>query len=122
VPQAKFTQINEFLKLLAHSGELEQLGAATDANSSSSSRVPVHILDAGCGSSHLTFGTFHYLHSVLGLPVRLSGVDTNRALMQRSNKACEDLGIADVAQFHTAGMSLRRTTWVFDAVVFSQSV
>jgi hypothetical protein len=60
-------------------------------------------LDAGCGSSHLTFGTFHYLHNVLGLPVRLTGVDTNRALMQRSNKACEDLGIQDVAAFHTAG-------------------
>jgi SAM-dependent methyltransferase len=104
LPQAKFTQINEFLKLLAHSGELEQLGAPTAPSSSSSSRAPVHILDAGCGSSHLTFGTFHYLHNVLGLPVRLSGVDTNQALMQRSNKACEDLGIADVAQFHTAGV------------------
>jgi hypothetical protein len=67
----------------------------------------VHILDAGCGSSHLTFGTFHYLHSVLGLPVRLSGIDTNGALMQRSNKACQDLGIADVAQFHTAGERVR---------------
>lgn len=63
----------------------------------------MHILDAGCGSSHLTFGTFHYLHNVLGLPVRLTGLDTNAALMQRSNKACQDLGIADVAQFHTAG-------------------
>lgn len=104
VAQAKFTQINEFLKLLAHSGQLEQLGApAGPSSSSSSSRAPVHILDAGCGSSHLTFGMFHYLHNVLGLPVRLSGVDTNRALMQRSNKACEDLGIADAAQFHTAG-------------------
>ena len=118
LPQAKFTQINEFLKLLSHSGELDRIKAAaannsrhstssssstSSSNGSTSGTSPIHILDAGCGSSHLTFGTFHYLHNVMQLPVLLSGVDTNRALMQRSNRACEDLGIADVARFHTAG-------------------
>jgi hypothetical protein len=100
-------------------------------------------------------GTWHYLHTVLGLPVRLTGIDTNQgacqcrgpelwrascqlrcldslgvkervcgavahcaaplhpllpshpnaALMERSNRACADLGIADCAHFHTAGGS-----------------
>lgn len=118
--QAKFTQINEFLKLLSHTGgELDRLAAraaaaapaatataagSTAATSSGTAVAPaaVRILDAGCGSSHLTFGTYHYLHSVRGVPVQLMGVDTNKALMQRSNKAVADLGI-DQAHFVTAG-------------------
>jgi hypothetical protein len=34
----------------------------------------------------LTFGTYHYLNHVLGLPSRILGVDTNAALMKRSNE------------------------------------
>lgn len=48
--------------------------------------APVCILDCGCGSAHLTFGTFHYLNNVLGVPARILGVDTNAVLMQRSNE------------------------------------
>lgn len=151
--QDKFTQVNEFLKLLGHTGALEQmaekqqqqqegdhvphdpeqqqqqqrqkdegdLGDSFDressaesttaaaavtstsgegepslqrrsSSSSSSSSVrsrrqqrPICILDCGCGSSHLTFGTYHYLTHVMGLPARILGVDTNAALMKRSN-------------------------------------
>jgi hypothetical protein len=110
--QAKFTQINEFLKLLIHTGRLEhmeqqqqqQTSSSESSGSSSSSSSAVHVLDCGCGSSHLTFGTLHYLHHVRGLPVQLTGIDTNAALMQRSNRYCADLGIADMAQFHTAAI------------------
>ncbi|WIA15551.1 hypothetical protein OEZ85_002183 [Tetradesmus obliquus] len=105
--QAKFTQINEFLKLLIHTGQLEhmeQQQQQPNPSSSSSSSSALHVLDCGCGSSHLTFGTLHYLHHVRGLPVQLTGIDTNAALMQRSNRYCADLGISDVAQFHTAAI------------------
>ncbi|KAF6266317.1 hypothetical protein COO60DRAFT_1697337 [Scenedesmus sp. NREL 46B-D3] len=109
--QAKFTQINEFLKLLIHTGQLDHMGQQQQQQpSSSSSRggssrsSTLHVLDCGCGSSHLTFGTLHYLHHVRGLPLRLTGIDTNEALMQRSSRACADLGIADMAQFHTAAI------------------
>eukprot|EP00879_Flechtneria_rotunda_P007891 GHRR01008268.1.p1 GENE.GHRR01008268.1~~GHRR01008268.1.p1 ORF type:complete len:561 (+),score=192.91 GHRR01008268.1:81-1763(+) len=144
--QGKFTQINEFLKLLIHTGELEYMaketttaavgqpaaaaspapsagsiatsassngGTGFDADSEFSSsgifsnngdKAVVHVLDCGCGSSHLTFGTFYYLRHVRGLPVQLTGIDTNRALMDRSNRYCQDLGIAQHAQFRTAAI------------------
>jgi hypothetical protein len=117
--QAKFTQINEFLKLLIHTGQLEHMGQQQqqqqqqhDTSSSSSSSIAergssssaVHVLDCGCGSSHLTFGTLYYLHNVRGMPLKLTGIDTNAALMQRSNCYCDDLGISDMAQFHTAAI------------------
>lgn len=103
--QAKFTQINEFLKLLSHSGALEQLAAARGdpgAISAGARQQPVRVLDAGCGSSHLTLGVYHWMAAVLGLAVRLDGVDTNAALMARSNAAAAELGIADAAAFHVA--------------------
>ena len=118
--QAKFTQINEFLKLLIHTNQLDMLSseatqqqqehelddpaASSSSNGSSSSGpAPIHILDCGCGSAHLTFGTYHYLHHVKGLPVVLSGVDTNAKLMERSNHYCHELGLRrDEAQFYTS--------------------
>lgn len=91
--QDKFAQVNEFLKLLGHTGALEQFGGGVaaggeaDASAASvSGRAPVCILDCGCGSAHLTFGTYHYLTHVLGMPARILGVDYNAALMQRSNE------------------------------------
>jgi SAM-dependent methyltransferase len=102
--QAKFTQINEFLKLLIHTGQLEHMGQQQQQHGVSSSSSAVHVLDCGCGSSHLTFGTLHYLHNVRGLPLQLTGIDTNAALMQRSNRYCADLGISDMAEFHTAAI------------------
>lgn len=47
-PQEKFAQINEFLKLLSHTNALAALRQQRDG--------PLHILDCGCGSSHLTLG------------------------------------------------------------------
>lgn len=101
--------MNEFLKLLGHTGVLEQWGQpsapglrnaarpvsmpdvqASNSSSSDAAQVqvqasgqPLCILDCGCGSSHLTFGTYHYLNNVCGLPARIMGVDTNATLMQR---------------------------------------
>ena len=51
--QGKFSQINEFLKLLEHTGELERFDTS-----------PVHILDCGCGSAYLAFAAYHYLNDV----------------------------------------------------------
>lgn len=112
--QDKFTQVNEFLKLLGHTGMVEQLRSrqASDTDSTSSDATapntaphntmnsdstavgdeagpvggrPIRILDCGCGSSHLTFGTYHYLNNVLGIPTQINGVDSNTMLMDKSN-------------------------------------
>ncbi|MEW5317637.1 MAG: hypothetical protein WDW38_008919 [Sanguina aurantia] len=83
--QDKFTQVNEFLKLLGHSKAMEAMPDRT-----------LSILDCGCGSSHLTFGTYHYLNNVLNRPASLSGVDLNAALLKRSSDACAELGVEGV--------------------------
>src|SRR5690606_38976699 len=64
--QGKFAQINEFLKLLDHTGALEQF-----------EHTPLHILDCGCGSSYLTFAAYHYINHIKDIPAELVGVDVN---------------------------------------------
>jgi hypothetical protein len=73
--QAKFTQINEFLK---------QLGHAIEAADLASLGRPVEILDCGCGSSYLTLTAHHYLNDVLAIPAHLLGVDVNEELIRKS--------------------------------------
>jgi len=81
--QGKFSQINEFLKLLEHTGELERFA-----------KTPVHILDCGCGSAYLTFAAYHYLNNVRGIPSHLTGIDTNATLIQKDNRQSEELGFS----------------------------
>ncbi|GIL46413.1 hypothetical protein Vafri_3412 [Volvox africanus] len=129
--QDKFSQVNEFLKLLGHTSFIQQLltdrqqqqhhqqegrgphlnGVAAGSSSSDASAVtspssprprrPLHILDCGCGSSHLSFGTYHYLNHVLGLPASLGGVDVNAALMAKANENARRMGLEGVS-FDTA--------------------
>ncbi len=79
--QGKFSQINEFLKLLEHTGEL-----------GSFDRTPVNILDCGSGSSYLSFAVYHYLNDVRGVPTRLVGIDVKGELVEKSNAHGEQLG------------------------------
>lgn len=82
--QAKFTQINEFLKLLEHTDELQRFES-----------TPVQILDCGCGSAYLAFAVYHYLNAVRHIPARLIGVDVNDALIQKDNQQSAQLGFSD---------------------------
>jgi len=70
--QGKFAQINEFLKLIEATGELERF-----------ERSPIEVLDCGCGASYLTFAIYHYLNDIRGIPARLVGVDTNAGLIEK---------------------------------------
>src|SRR5207245_7338859 len=72
--QGKFSQINEFLKLLEHTGELERF-----------ENTPVNILDCGCGSAYLAFAAYHYLNNVRGIPARLVGIAISEKLMEKDN-------------------------------------
>lgn len=83
--QGKFSQINEFLKLLEHTGELRQFGDR-----------PIEILDCGCGSSYLSLATYHYLNNILGIPARLTGIDSNERLIQKSNQHSDELGFEHI--------------------------
>lgn len=80
--RAKFNQVNEFLKHLAHTideTELRSLGR------------PVEILDCGCGSSYLTLAVHHYLNDIRDIPARIVGVDVNEEVIRKSIERSERL-------------------------------
>jgi SAM-dependent methyltransferase len=79
--QDKFSQINEFLKLLEHTDELERF-----------EKRPVNMLDCGCGSAYLSFAVYHYLNDVRGIAATLVGVDSNGKLVEKSNLQSQELG------------------------------
>lgn len=79
--QSKFKQINEFLKLLAQTGELEKFGDS-----------PVRVLDCGCGNAYLSFAAYHYLTHTLGLQVEMTGIDVNHALLASHMEKIASLG------------------------------
>ncbi|HNS40450.1 MAG TPA: methyltransferase, partial [Promineifilum sp.] len=77
----KFRQINEFLRLIDETGEVDRLLSR-----------PVSVVDLGCGSAALTFATYHYLNTVKGIPATLVGVDTKAHLMERHADTAASLG------------------------------
>jgi Methyltransferase domain len=79
--QSKFRQINEFLKLVQQTGELEKFSTS-----------PLHVVDCGCGNAYLTFAFFYYLDSVLHIPTHLTGIDVNGELLTRHAEKSLRLG------------------------------
>lgn len=80
----KFRQINEFLRLMVETGELDGL------------TPPVHVVDCGCGSADLTFAVYHYLNHILALPTRAVGIDVKAELMAKQNALADSLGWEDL--------------------------
>ncbi len=78
--QGKFKQINEFLKNIDRSGELDNLSK------------PIHIVDCGCGNAQLTFSTYYYLNYVLNIPTHLTGVDINAQCMSKHENIAKKMG------------------------------
>jgi len=83
--QSKYRQINEFLKLVQQTGELEKFTTS-----------PLHVVDCGCGNAYLTFAFFNYLNHVLGIPTHLTGIDVRHDLLARHAEKSADLGWADL--------------------------
>jgi len=81
----KYAQVNEFLKMLESTGVLNDF-----------EHSPVHILDCGCGSAHLSLSAHHYMSKIRGIPATLSGVDMNSGLMERNNIRAERLNLREV--------------------------
>ena len=79
--RGKYTQINEFLQLLEHTGELERIESR-----------PMRIIDCGCGSAYLTFAAYHYLNHVRGIPTAVTGIDSNRGLIEKCSRQRDELG------------------------------
>jgi len=70
--QRKYKQVNEFLRLVDET-----------ASFSSWAGSPIHIVDFGCGSGHLTFAMYYYLREVLGLDAHVTGVDLKSELLKQ---------------------------------------
>lgn len=83
----KFSQVNEFIKLLEHSGELDNLYDGIR---------PLRILDCGCGSSYLTFGVYHYLNHVRNMPTEMIGIDVKQWLIDKSIAQAEALNANNI--------------------------
>jgi hypothetical protein len=83
--RGKFTQVNEFLKLLEHSGALETPEGR-----------PLHLLDGASGSSYLSFAAYHYLNDVRHIPATLVGVDVNEKLVAKGNALAGELGYSGI--------------------------
>lgn len=79
--QRKYTQINEFLRLLAE----------TDVFNDFEGR-PIHVVDFGCGNAYLTFAVYYYLHEILKLDARVTGVDIKADLIERHQEKARKLG------------------------------
>ncbi len=79
--QRKVRQINEFLRLIDETGEIDKIDAE-----------PLRVVDLGCGSAALTFATYHYLTAVKGRAVSMTGVDTKAHLMTRHAATAAQLG------------------------------
>ncbi|NWG15984.1 MAG: SAM-dependent methyltransferase [Chloroflexi bacterium] len=83
--RGKLAQINEFLKLMEHTGALETLAPGR----------PLNVLDCGCGASYLSFAVYHYLNNLRGIPARLVGVDVNEKLIQQSSRLSQEMRLDD---------------------------
>jgi SAM-dependent methyltransferase len=82
--RGKFTQVNEFLKHLRH---------AVDSAKMDDVPKPWKILDAGCGSSFLTFAVHHDLNKNLGIDAEIVGVDVNDEVIRKSVQKAEKLNL-----------------------------
>src|SRR5690606_5117739 len=88
--QAKYRQVEEFLRLLDSS--------VTEAIAKQHLRrptveEPLRIVDLGCGNAYLTFAAQRYLTHVRKLPVHLTGVDVKQQSADHNTSVAADLGI-----------------------------
>ena len=78
----KWKQINKFVEILANLFENSLLAEKTE----------IRIVDMGCGKGYLTFATYDYFKNILGLNVKVTGIDTKSQLVRLCNdiaKTCE---------------------------------
>lgn len=88
--QAKYRQVEEFLRLLDAS--------ITDALAKGHLRRPteadpLRIVDLGCGNAYLTFAAQRFLSHERSLPVRVTGVDVKQQSADHNSGVAASLGI-----------------------------
>jgi SAM-dependent methyltransferase len=88
--QAKYRQVEEFLRLLDAS-----ISDALDKGHLRRPTVadPLRIVDLGCGNAYLTFAAQRFLSHVRALPVRVTGVDVKQQSADHNTAVAATLGI-----------------------------
>jgi len=81
----KFTQINEFLRIL------DETGTFPDRDQGFS------VVDFGCGNAYLTFALYHRLVNDLGVRARITGVDLKDDLIRAHRQKTACLGWAGLS-------------------------
>ncbi|QIX28043.1 SAM-dependent methyltransferase [Nocardioides sp. JQ2195] len=94
--QAKYRQVEEFLRLLDAS-ITDAIGKG--ALRKPSAEDPLRIVDLGCGNAYLTFAAHRYLSHVRGLPVHLIGVDVKEQSARHNAGVAGELGISGSTDF-----------------------
>jgi SAM-dependent methyltransferase len=82
----KFHQVEEFLRVLD-----PVIRDARDAGRLPAERA-TRVVDLGCGNAYLTFATYHYLTTTVGLDVEMVGVDQRDAARAHNVGVAEQLG------------------------------
>ena len=80
----KFKQINRFVEFIDDS--LQYLPKDRT----------IRILDFGSGKSYLTFALYHYLKVEKGLPIRVTGLDLKKEVIEECNRIAKDLQYDDL--------------------------
>lgn len=80
----KFKQINRFLELVA------------DVAIHLDKAKVLNIIDFGCGKAYLTFALYHYLNHVLGITVKITGLDLKADVVQNCQNLSKKLGYDDL--------------------------
>lgn len=76
----KFRQINRFLEYIQ------------DILPSLDTSHELTIIDFGCGKSYLTFAVYYYLHELLGLSVRIIGLDLKSDVIAECSRLASEYG------------------------------
>ena len=110
--QAKYRQVEEFLRLLDAS--------ITDALDKGHLRrptaeEPLRIVDLGCGNAYLTFAAQRFLTSVRELPVVVTGVDVKEQSREHNSAVAAGLGVE--AEFVVGSISGARLDRAPDVVL-----
>ena len=100
--QAKYRQVEEFLRTL---GPSLQDALSSGRVRTPTAEEPLRVVDLGCGNAYLTFAAHRYLTAVLGLPVRMTGVDVKAQSHQHNTAVAQSLGIAHSMEFVVGDIS-----------------
>jgi SAM-dependent methyltransferase len=87
--QAKFRQVNEFLRIVR---DLMLAGPPRRVSRDAPPSPTFRVVDFGCGSAHLTFALHHFLNAVLGIPSEVLGVDREPEPIAKCSALANQIG------------------------------